>query len=184
MPDFTEATLQELAMAAVNQARGDNPEAPDVEIEAQALTLMSELVQRAREAPTPADEGEPDPWNLSQLNHVAQETAQVRAMGERFGYGRVMQLCEEIWGEKEGDRGGQHTVGPCAAMLVPCPGVQHAEDHPDFPHCDWCCGSHRVTQRVAQAIFKEALEKVYVGPREGPSVGPSRYEVLTEEEDP
>jgi len=182
MPDLTEAELQELALAAVNQVRDEDPQAPDTEVEERALTLMTEMVERAREAPTPADEGEPDPWNLTQLDHVAQEIAQVRALGERLGYGRVMQICEEVWGEKEGVHGGQLTVGTCAAMLVPCPGPQHADDHPDYPHCDWCCGSHRVTQRVAKAIFQEAMGKTYVGPRVGPGVGPSRYEILTEEE--
>ena len=122
-------------------------------------------------------------FNLEQLDLVSREVTAVRELGERFGYGQVMQLCEQIWKEKEGTRGGEHThlhlTGPCAIVLVRCPGPQHEEDHPDYPHCDWCCGAHRVTKRVAEAIMGEAMKKEYV-----PSVeGPSRFEVLASDED-
>lgn len=74
-----------------------------------------------------------------------QETQLVRELGDRLGYGRVMQLCEQIWDAKI--PGGAHSVGPCVALLVPCPhqGADNAVE------CDWCCGAGRVTERVRQA---------------------------------
>lgn len=74
-----------------------------------------------------------------------QETTQVRELGDRIGYGRMMQLAEQIWNGQV--PGGAHSVGPCVALLVKCP-------HPDggsAGECDWCCGSGRVTKRVLQA---------------------------------
>lgn len=74
------------------------------------------------------------------------ETVLVRAVGERIGYGRTMQLAEELWGQTLAEHGyptgGQHTTGPCAALMVPC-GCDG--------DCDWCCGTMRVTKRVKRA---------------------------------
>ena len=51
---------------------------------------------------------------------IEQEKAAVKALGEQIGYGRTMQLCEELW--REAYPGGrEHTTGPCAAFMVPCP---------------------------------------------------------------
>lgn len=74
-----------------------------------------------------------------------QEELHVRELGERIGYGRMMQLSEQIWNGKI--PGGAHSVGPCVALLVRCkhPGSESAGT------CDWCCGSGRVTKRVLQA---------------------------------
>ena len=70
----------------------------------------------------------------------------VSKLGEAIGYGRTMQLCEELWNEslksKYGISGGAHSTGPCTALLVPCGCAGN---------CDWCCGSGRVTKRVAKA---------------------------------
>jgi hypothetical protein len=79
----------------------------------------------------------------------------VREMGDFMGYGRVMQLCEEIWHEKEIEAGrerasGAHTTGPCRAFMIPCP-------HPvldDNGHCDICCGAGRITKGVAKLLEK------------------------------
>ncbi len=84
------------------------------------------------------------------------ETQMVRTIGDRIGYGRMMQLGEKLWRESLGDlAGGEHSVGPCVALLVSCPhpGVEMAG------HCDWCCGSGRITKRVFAAI--EALSPRY-----------------------
>ncbi len=78
------------------------------------------------------------------------EEAIVRDVGERFGYGRTMQLCEHLWSRKlaaAGMSGGEHSVGPCVALLVACPHLERDEND----HCNWCCGSGRVTQRVLKA---------------------------------
>jgi len=92
----------------------------------------------------------------------AEEQA-VRHLGDRIGYGRVMQLAEQIWSEKakaDNLTGSEHTTGPCASMMEPCP---HLEDYPspdwfdDNGHCDWCCGAGRVTKRVAAAMRKGLL---------------------------
>ena len=72
-----------------------------------------------------------------------QEKAAVKEIGQRFGYGRVMQLCEELWRE-DYPGGGEHTTGPCAAFMVPCPHL----DKDKHGHCEWCCGAGRVTKYV------------------------------------
>jgi len=78
-----------------------------------------------------------------------EEENAVRQLGELIGYGRTMQLCEQIWSAKGGINSGvAHSVGPCVAFMVPCP-------HPELDdngHCDWCCGSGRVTDRVLKAM--------------------------------
>lgn len=72
----------------------------------------------------------------------------VRFLGDQIGYGRTMQLAEEIWREKltaQGLAGGEHTTGPCAAFMVAC-------SHPVRDangHCEVCCGCGRVTKWVA-----------------------------------
>jgi hypothetical protein len=65
----------------------------------------------------------------------------VRLLGETIGYGRVMELCENL-------SVGALSVGPSTEHLVPCPCIDTAF----CAICEWCCGSHRVTKRVAQAM--------------------------------
>lgn len=77
-----------------------------------------------------------------------EERELVRRIGNRIGYGRTMQLCEELWREemeKMGHPGSERTLGTCARFLVACP-------CDDVVQCDWCCGSGRVTERVARAM--------------------------------
>lgn len=91
---------------------------------------------------------------------AASEESAVRELGDRIGYGRAMQLCEELWSKKleaQGlPAGGAHAHYCCAAFLVPCPccvpARQKDEDCACGSSCDWCCGACRVTKRVAQAI--------------------------------
>lgn len=72
----------------------------------------------------------------------------VRKVGDEIGYGRTMQLCEQLWREILGPlAGGEFGLHCCVGSLVQCPGCK-----PGAP-CDWCCGSSRVTKRVAQAII-------------------------------
>lgn len=75
----------------------------------------------------------------------------VRELGARIGFGATMQYASECWGENLSQdgypSGGQFVLGPCAAMTVDCESVQHRKGH-----CEWCCGTRRVTARVAQAI--------------------------------
>lgn len=89
-----------------------------------------------------------------------QEEAAVRQLGDAIGYGRMMQLAEQMWRKKlelQGLQGGEHTTGPCATFMRPCP-------HPELDgngHCTWCCGAGRLTQRVAEiaALTKRQLEQ-------------------------
>lgn len=70
----------------------------------------------------------------------------VRLLGERIGYGAVMQAAEIAWRQKleaAGYPGGEHSVGPCAGLLVSCS---------CDGGCDWCEGSGRVTRRVRKAM--------------------------------
>jgi hypothetical protein len=79
----------------------------------------------------------------------AEERA-VRELGDDIGYGRLMQCAEKVWREvaiAQGTPGSEHTTGPCAAMLVPCEHIDNGRGH-----CDWCCGSGRVTKRVAEEM--------------------------------
>lgn len=77
----------------------------------------------------------------------------VRSIGDAIGYGRTMQLCEQIWKEKalaQNIPGSEHTTGPCGAFMVPCP-------HPVLDangHCEICCGAGRVTKGVLELIGK------------------------------
>jgi len=72
-------------------------------------------------------------------------------LGRRIGFGNMMQLAEALWGDeleaKDLPRGGAHSRGCCVGFLAPCPGCAPGERA-----CDWCCGSGRVTERVAKAI--------------------------------
>lgn len=91
---------------------------------------------------------------LAQL--AAKEKAAVTALGDQIGYGRIMQLCEEIWGEKDGN-GGQFRHGPCVAMTVPCGcKIRHK--------CDWCCGAGWLTAHVKKV--KDQLEPAELQPSE------------------
>ena len=79
----------------------------------------------------------------------------VRALGERIGYGNLMAQATVAWRAKLaaiGFAGGEFTIGPCANMLVTCVCVN---PHP----CDWCCGTRTVTKRVMQAIVDAAAEE-------------------------
>ncbi len=79
---------------------------------------------------------------------AAREENRVSALCEDIGYGRTMQLAEQLWRQKlmpDGMEGGEHTTGPCALFMVPCP-------HPvldDNGHCEVCCGCGRITKWVA-----------------------------------
>ena len=83
----------------------------------------------------------------------AAEENMVRALGGSIGYGRIMQLAEQLWREKitpDGHEGAEHTTGPCALFMVPCP-------HPvldDNGHCEVCCGCGRITKWVASNLAK------------------------------
>lgn len=54
-----------------------------------------------------------------------EEENAVRQLGQHIGYGRTMQLCEQLWRRMD-QKGMELSVGPCAGMLVacPCPEVQ------------------------------------------------------------
>ncbi len=100
--------------------------------------------------PTSDREQRLTPYQLVQLD---KEEALVDALGELIGYGRVMQAAEACWKEyarQHGHSGSEHTVGPCACMLVRCEGEAHEDGFEGG--CDWCAGTGRVTKRVAEVI--------------------------------
>ena len=86
-----------------------------------------------------------------QARVLVDETEQVRALGERIGFGNMMVLAERLWRDLLGGAGGERVAYCCAAFMVPCPGCKKVE-HPG--KCDWCCGAGRVTKKVAEAIQK------------------------------
>ena len=79
------------------------------------------------------------------------EEDSVRRLCEGSGYGYVMQMACRFWGQLEGDRGGQHTVGPCRARMKPCPCESPV-------NCDWCEGCGLVTLKVHDLVLAE-IEK-------------------------
>jgi len=79
-----------------------------------------------------------------------QDILMVRDLGDRIGYGHLMHLASAVWGAKldaDGHSGAQFAVGCCVAFMVPC----QCHEMPPEDHCDWCCGTGRVTIRVAEA---------------------------------
>lgn len=80
----------------------------------------------------------------------AAEERDVRELGDRIGYGRMMQLAEQIWRTLPYGDKGAHSVGPCVGLLVKCPHPKNGRDKNG--HCEWCCGSGRVTERVLAAM--------------------------------
>lgn len=90
----------------------------------------------------------------------------VRDLGDAIGYGRLMQLAEEIWRDKaiaDGTPGSEITTGPCAAFMIACSCPPSGLDRNG--HCEWCCGSGRVTRLVGElqhtlADVEAALTKV------------------------
>lgn len=94
-------------------------------------------------------------WKAAMDRLHRTEEGMVRFVGDLMGYGRTMQLCEQIWREKD-PSGSGHTVGPCSMFIVPCP-------HTGYENgvaCEWCCGSGRVTKRVLQAMGSDATARV------------------------
>lgn len=86
-----------------------------------------------------------------------EEEGAVRALAENIGYGRIMELAEQLWRKKlaaQGLEGGQLTTGPCASFMVPCPHPPIGRD--ENGHCEWCCGAGRVTKRVFKAICEQS----------------------------
>lgn len=74
----------------------------------------------------------------------------VRRLCKRVGYGFVMREAEALWREGLATEspsavGGELSVGPCVAFLVPC------ECRTGRVDCDWCCASGRVTKKVREA---------------------------------
>ncbi len=77
------------------------------------------------------------------------EKKEVIKLGNQIGYGRLMQLASQCWGEKLGRlKGGEFCVGACIAMTDKC-----GCDNPD--KCDWCCGTGWLTKKVKKIKQKE-----------------------------
>lgn len=89
---------------------------------------------------------------------MSAELDEVYALGLRIGWGYVMQLAERCWREHleaiDDPPGGEHTVGPAAALLVAC----HCSVD-ERSRCDWCCGVGRVTRRVRRAMDERTLDE-------------------------
>ncbi len=71
-------------------------------------------------------------------------------------FGELMRQAEagwRLWLAGQGHPpGGEFAVGPCAGMLVSCQCATEAEPQLDENgHCEWCCGTRRVTQKVREA---------------------------------
>lgn len=97
----------------------------------------------------------------AQAPRLAAEEIEVERLGRAIGFGRLMQAAESVWRRvaiDNGTPGSEHTTGPCASMMEPCPcRVDDPAKDEWFAggHCDWCCGAGRVTNRVARAMRAE-----------------------------
>lgn len=151
---------------AVQQARAELGDGDEREVEDRALAIM---VEEHREDPTFGTPNQEEvsfaewserrrrprvdrPETELALEHDDRAGQIVRLAGQAIGFGRIMQLCEQFWREsleESGTPGTELTTGPCASSMVPCPAIHD-------PHCDWCCGTGRVTERVAQAIQEQS----------------------------
>ena len=80
---------------------------------------------------------------------MTSDEERVQELCEAIGYGAVMQYASQLWAKLEGDRGGHKMVGPCGALVVPCP-----EGFMD----DWCEGSGWVTKKVHDLIVSMTTE--------------------------
>ena len=78
------------------------------------------------------------------------DRALVAELGGKIGYGRIMELASDLWGESLVERGlpdgGQFVLGACKAMTVAC-GCESPKD------CGWCCGTGRLTRAVYEMIY-------------------------------
>ena len=87
------------------------------------------------------------------MRFIGEEEA-VRELGDAIGYGRLMQLTEQLWAEANArngvPKGAEHAHYCCVALLVPC--VCVGGEPEDTAHCDWCCGAGRVTKAVHKLI--------------------------------
>jgi len=90
-----------------------------------------------------------------QMSIETTEKIKVKELGSQIGYGRIMHLCEELWREsllqKDLPPGGEFTIGPCAAAMVPCGCETPA-------YCDWCCGTRKLTKHVK--IVKDRVQGI------------------------
>jgi hypothetical protein len=93
---------------------------------------------------------DPDDKDFSRMRALSQAHYQrVKALGVEIGFGATMDYAQRAWHELEQGRGGEFTVGPCAAMMVPCP---HPDSEGEAHKCPWCCGSEKITKRVFKAM--------------------------------
>lgn len=81
----------------------------------------------------------------------------VQLLGKEIGFGRVMQLAEQLWrvalSATGQPPGGEIAVYCCARFPVPCPDPSHEKNG----GCKWCCGAGRVTEHVAGLVEEEKL---------------------------
>ena len=81
----------------------------------------------------------------------ASEERMVKTLGEKIGYGRMMQLAQKLWRQALIDQGyppgGEFVSGPCKALTVEC-GCKSG--------CDWCEGSGWLTKKVKE--LKDSME--------------------------
>lgn len=97
-----------------------------------------------------------DDLRRSQAPMIAHEERLARELGERIGFGRMMHLGQKLWRDdliaKGLPGGGEFSMGPCVAFMVRCQCVEEANPDVDANgHCEWCCGSRAVTERVRAA---------------------------------
>lgn len=95
----------------------------------------------------------PGAWDRLQRMQEGEKQA-VMDLGEKIGFGRIMQLARDCWRERlervdPATVGGEFAYGPCVALLVTC-GCVEAGGTPGG--CDWCCGTGKVTQKVREAM--------------------------------
>lgn len=89
---------------------------------------------------------------MNPFNNVSEE-ALVKSLGEKIGYGRMMQLAQQEWRKRllpQQMEGAEFAYGPCVFFTVTCSCRDEGK-----AGCDWCGGSGWVTKKVREMQEKE-----------------------------
>lgn len=95
----------------------------------------------------------PTPERLTDIMKILANAPEVKALGDRIGYGNLMQTAMYVWMAENMKEGlpleGAHIKGPSAHFAVEC-GCKNPVK------CDWCCACQWLTPKVK--ALKDQME--------------------------
>lgn len=83
---------------------------------------------------------------IPEIAEECTESRLVRELGNRIGFGRLMQLAQQEWRRTTEFPGSEFAYGPCVSGTVVCGCVSYNQ----APTCDWCNGSGWLTKKVRE----------------------------------